>query len=155
MRLTSGAAFVDLRPVGYQYPSVSGGWDGNWLLVRGEVGLDDGRSWSFTDPCLTTWEARSLGEWLRAVAENDVPAGDVPAGGGEPFGFTEPNLALSLAARSGDRYTVRIHLSLESRPSWQAGGAVHAYFVCLTLGGDDLLRGADDWARELAAFPPR
>ncbi|GAA5175004.1 hypothetical protein GCM10023321_80070 [Pseudonocardia eucalypti] len=147
MRLVSGSAFVDLRPVGYQYSSVSGGWDGNWLLVRGEVGLDDGRSWSFTDPCLTTWEARSLGEWLRAVADGDVPVTD-----GEPFGFTEPNLALSLAERSDDRYTVRIHLALGSCPPWPVEAP---YFLPLRLGRDELRRGADHWVRESAAFPPR
>lgn len=147
MRLVSGAVFVDLRPAGYQYPSTAGGWDGNWLLVRGEVGTPDGRAWSFTNPCLTTWEARSLGEWLRAVAENDVPVTSA-----EPFGFTEPNLALSLADRSDDRYTVCIHLAQDSRPPWQPEGAC---LLPLRLGCEELLCGADEWNRELAAFPPR
>jgi hypothetical protein len=29
-----------------------------------------GESWKFDDSCLTTWEARELREWLRAVIDN-------------------------------------------------------------------------------------
>ena len=66
--VSSTRAVVELQPVCYQFselgstrrggtPGSNAGWDANWLVVRGEIGTSDGRSWSFTDPCLTTWEA--------------------------------------------------------------------------------------------------
>lgn len=74
-------------------------WDANWLVVRGEIGTADGRGWTFLDPCLSTWEALSVGEWLRAVAAGG-PAPDDPR-------FTEPNLAFELDGRHGERHRRR------------------------------------------------
>ena len=76
MKLVSvDGATVDLRPLHYQFPGTAAAgqydWDANWLVVRGGVRLPDGRTWSFSDPCLTTWEARSLGDWLRGVVAGE------------------------------------------------------------------------------------
>jgi hypothetical protein len=61
----SGAgALVEIRPVRYQFPGArrpAGDWDANWLIISADVRTVDGRCWHFEDPCLTTWEARSLG----------------------------------------------------------------------------------------------
>ena len=75
MRLrSSDGTQVALRPVRYQFPRVRGSrsgrdWDANWLVIHGDV---HGRTWSFKDSCLTTWDARELGAWLRGVASGAV-----------------------------------------------------------------------------------
>jgi hypothetical protein len=43
----------------YQFPEITDDeWNSNWLIITGEAVLED-KSWSFRDPCLTTFE-RSL-----------------------------------------------------------------------------------------------
>ncbi len=165
MKLVSvDGASVDLRPLRYEFPGIAGAghgdWDANWLVVGGEVRLADGRAWSFSEPCLTTWEARALGSWLRGVVTGKVrpTAFDGGDGDGEESleTFTEPNIALSLAARSDDAAVVRVHLSLESRPPWLADGFdIFGFFVSLDVPLHALAAAADEWDRELAAFPVR
>ena len=79
-------ASVDLRISGYQFPGHEGtarrDWDANWLNVRGDVAQADGKTWSFGDPSLTTWEAQALGTWLHGAAAGTVAA--------SPFGTDEP-----------------------------------------------------------------
>ena len=169
MRLTStDGTVVELRPLRYQFgpPSVSAStsasaterWDANWLVVTGEVELPDGRTWSFTDPCLTTGEARELGSWLEQVRRGTVVP-TAPGGEDEPaLVFTEPELALSLAARDEGSTALRVHLSLGALPPWLQGpGApdLHAYVVEVTLTDDGLADAARAWDQELAAFPVR
>jgi hypothetical protein len=160
VHLTSdGGASVELRPLAYQFPDLPGNggddWDANWLVVRGDVRLADGRGWSFVEPCLTTWEARSLGSWLRAVVAGEVePSASVDEDA--LLAFAEPNVALSVAARSGGSAVVRVHLSLESRPPWLGPDVELFHFVVeLDLPLPALTAAADDWDRELSAFPAR
>jgi hypothetical protein len=80
---------IDLRPIRYQFganPQALPGtdWDANWLIIQGEVHTADGASWTFIDPCLTTWEAREFGAWLRGVAGGIVAPGPGPDGAGRP-----------------------------------------------------------------------
>src|SRR5688572_1216408 len=83
MLLASPDAQVDLSVVGYQFPSATDQWDGNWLTIRGRVAVAD-REWSFDDPCLLTSEAQELGAWLMRVTNPDAEM--------HPLTFTEPNL---------------------------------------------------------------
>ena len=53
----------------------------NWLQISGTVVLADGKTWSFEDPSLTTFEAASLGQWLRETADGIVEP--------SPFGIEE------------------------------------------------------------------
>lgn len=82
MQLVSGSNVVSLTPVRYEFPDMqpSGDkewdYDRNWLIIHGEV-RDGDLSWSFTEPCLTTREARQLGEWLRQVHRTGKPEGDL------------------------------------------------------------------------------
>jgi hypothetical protein len=52
-------ALVELDVTGYQFPDAPGRGerdrDANWLRVRGAMTQADEKSWSFDDPCLTTW----------------------------------------------------------------------------------------------------
>jgi hypothetical protein len=153
---------VSLVPVTYQFPahrSVGPGrdWDANWLMIRGEVRHPDGSTWTFTDPCLTVWEAHDLGDWLQAVADGAV----APRAGTEaPAGicFTEPDLAVSLLDRSETRCVLAVHVSLEALPPWLQGEGSPGNPSCtvaLTLRPDDVVRAVAQWRQELRAFPIR
>jgi hypothetical protein len=162
MELVGGdGSRVELRLLGYQFArgAVSGDWDANWVIVRGDIRTSDGRGWSFEDPCLTTWESRSLGDWLSSVARGEVaPA---PFDGGEDerlLMFTEPNVALSLAAWDEVGATIRFHFSLESRPGWLADedpGELFEFFVPLSVPVAEVARAAAAWQREVIRFPAR
>ena len=168
MKLPSrDGAGVELRPVRYQFPSIrprvsprkaseERDWDANWLIVRGDVRMVDGRRWSFEDPCLTTWEASELADWLRRVASGHVPPS--PPGDIEKL-FTEPNVAFSLEGRDDGRVRLRVHLSLEALPPWSRDSAdrpeVLAFFVVVDLSTQELTTAASEWTVELAPFAER
>lgn len=154
---------VEIRPINYQFganPQAAPGtdWDANWLVIRGEVKTADGAGWSFTDPCLTTWETRELGSWLRGVANGIVaPAPDWSEGKGLLV-FTEPNLALSLEQRTNGRLRIRIHLSLEALPPWVTGANkpdLFEHLLVLDISSDDLATAAEEWDNDCAPFPIR
>jgi hypothetical protein len=160
---TTGAV-VELSPRSYEFgpSSEPEDWDANWLVIAGHVALPDGRSWSFNDPCLTTWEARELGSWLESVAAGDVEPFDFS--GGEDarlLMFTEPVVGFSLASRVGASVTLRVHFSLESEPPWRADELddddteLFDYFVELKLTTGSVAEAAAAWDAELAAFPVR
>lgn len=139
---------MSLQPVSYQFglgDSKTGpkDWDADWLVIRGEVRDGDGREWSFTDPCLTTWEAASLGTWLRGVGDGVVaPVSDKDLPDAILQVFIAPNIALSLAARNAERVAVRVHLSLEALPPWFGDDdrpGIFEYFVLLDTTVDELI----------------
>jgi hypothetical protein len=85
MRITSpsGEEF-QLVIVSYQQPDVhEDRWDSNWLIVNGTVAAG-GEKWSFTEPCVTTFELADLADWFDELATD----GTQPSS----FAFTEPNL---------------------------------------------------------------
>lgn len=157
MRLesTDGGA-VELSIKSYQFGSSNEhrDWDANWLVVAGAVALSDGATWSFEDPCLTTWEARELLDWLRQVHAGHVQPSIWDSDEERLLVFTEPNIAFSLAARSEDSVTVRAHLSLESGPQSE-DGELFDYFVPLELTSKALVDAIVDWETALRAFPVR
>jgi hypothetical protein len=78
VHLTSqNQARIELQIASYQFPAITAhgqhAWDANWLTVSGIVTPADGKTWSFNDPCLTTWEAEKLRSWLRDVAAGTIP----------------------------------------------------------------------------------
>jgi len=100
----------------------------------------EGRTWSFSDPCLTTEEARDLQGWLRRQAD-------------EPMVFTEPNIAFR---RCSGRPSLEVDFSYESLPPWLPGsGLGRVYSLRLDVSASDLARAADHWADEIAMFPRR
>jgi hypothetical protein len=157
--------FVELHPVRYEWPharpSQPAGefdWEANWLFIHGHVRTGDAIDWSFEEPCLTTREARSAGAWLRGVADGTVAIRHDDAETFEELEwFTEPNLALSLASRTSAEATIRVHLSLESRPPGPDYKHVdiYAYFVAVRMPLADVGAAADVWERELMPFPER
>lgn len=161
MLLKDLSSSVDLRPVRYQFSTVrADSYDDNWLVIDGRVTTPEG-SWSFTDPCLLTHEAREVSAWLRAVAAGRVAVTE-PDGDGElspDTWFIEPVVAFSLADRSaGGTVAIRVHLSLEATPPWQQsddGADIYQYAVELRMEAAALLHAADQWDRSLISFPPR
>ncbi|GAA1993771.1 WapI family immunity protein [Kitasatospora viridis] len=138
---------VELRPVGYQFRAPLGDpYDDNWLVIAGRVVAPQGR-WRFEEPVLLTDEARKLARWLRYAAGGRIAVSP----GGPDLSFLEGNLAFSLAAESGDRVVLRVHLSLESAPA-RLGDQV-AVEVPLAKAG--LLAAAETWEQELVPFPAR
>ena len=165
MLLTSSdGASVELRPTRYQFPappSEPGDWDANWLEIHGRVRTVAGESWKFDDPCLTTWEAREIGDWLRAAADGRVPVIETPTEDSEELlSFTEPNLGFSVCAREGDSLVVRVHLSLESVADRPGAGEeapydFYGYSVPLRVRRDELLAAAQAWGEDNRPFPER
>jgi hypothetical protein len=178
---SSDAASVELRVAGYEVADCAdcnpppldwglrglkgpgntlaadgGRWDLNWLQVGGNVTLTHGRSWAFEDSCLTTWEARELGEWLLAVA----------AGTEQPFRgirkpqgwlvFTEPNLCLALEDRTAGRVRMRMRIDFtgEEEPRLTHGGPANC-LVYLDVSAGEVAEAAESWMQNLAAFPER
>jgi len=158
--VSSDGAVVELRPTGYEFPWAGQGSaegtdrtaasyvdrDADWLVIRGDIRLADGRSWTFTFPCLTTWEAEELSKWLDAASQG-------AADPGAPV-LTEPNLGFDIDGRDGDQVRIRVHFWAESRPSWlprARGGCA----VVLDVSTAHLAAAVRDWDRERQAFPAR
>ena len=167
MRLLSAdGALVELRPVRYQFSrnvaagaggiasdaGASADRDANWLMIRGDIRTADGRGWTFTDPCLTTWEAERLSVWLRATASHD------PTGRQEAV-FTEPNLSFILDGRDGERVRIRVRFSHESLPNWMPrdfrGWQAEEYFLPLDINCSELAAAAQSWEADRQSFPGR
>ncbi|MFI2432268.1 hypothetical protein [Streptomyces sp. NPDC018693] len=147
MLLTDHTHQLALRPLRYEFPAARGDqYDDNWLVVEGTATTPE-RSWSFTEPCLLTDEARRISTWLRGVAAGTV-AVTTPE-----LSFLEPLLAFSLADRGEEGATIRVHLSLEAAPPGEP--EIFQPSVEITLDGAALRAAADDWDRALAPFPPR
>jgi len=180
MQLNSAdGASVNLRIAGYEYnphcqaptleavqrltggadiPVMASDWDVNWLRVRGNITPAEGAAWAFEDPCLTTWEARELGDWLRAVAARTVPTSPHGFGLEGGMGFTEPTLSFDLADRIEDRVRIRAYFTAEAKPPWFQRGQEwypNSYLVLVDVSVDDVARAAESWLRDLAAFPVR
>lgn len=102
---------LELSVDGYQFPDIADDcWDSNWLMVSGRVRHPHG-SWTFTDPCLTTFELEQLASWL-----DDVAAGRPNPDLGY---FTEPNLCFCY--RQDPEPTIEVRIAYESAPPWLVG----------------------------------
>jgi hypothetical protein len=139
---------LELTPIGYQFPAnTTDPWDSNQLLVAVRVASPQG-TWEVHDPCLTTWEARSLATWLLRATAIGTAFG--------PSTFSEPNVTMT-ARRAGvpGWFELAVELELEARPPWAPmtdGGALR---VDLTLEEADLLVAARELVNELKQYPQR
>jgi len=160
MRLASANGnSVTVRLDGYQYPAITGSgdndYDANWLMVACEV-VNGGRSWSFRDPCLLTWDAHEIAGWLRSVSDGSRRPEPISPDGddGGLLVFTEPNLAFNLHERTPNAATIRVYLSLEALPSG-AEPEIFEYFVELTMTTDAVAAALSEWEAELRQYPVR
>jgi hypothetical protein len=147
LRSTDGAT-VELVPLGYQfgYSSASGVHDNNWLNIRVEVSSDR-VSWGGVDPCLLTWELRSLCSWLKAHVADPF--------GAEPLlEFMEPDLSFEVVGREADALLLRDPHPLCSRPRLrpvEGRGAVDRP-ACEVR---ELKQASEQLTRDAAAYPER
>lgn len=125
----------------YQFPEITyGDWDCNWLIIKGQVRLG-GEEWTFHDPCLTTFEAERLADWLEAVASG--------APDDRYCDFVEPNLQFDLVEES----SLRISFALESVPTWaKLADRTLGFNVCI---GPALVEAAKALRAQLKDFPVR
>lgn len=160
LRSLDGAS-VALKPTAYQFgPEAAppGDFDVDWLRVRGEVRTAAGASWTFHDPCLTTWDCTDLLAWLRAASQGTVAPTDAPSEEAGLLWFTEPNLAFSIAEADEAALVVRVHLSLESAPPRPENGEaleLYEYAVPLRMTKAELAAAADEWTQDIALYPAR
>lgn len=165
MRLSStDGASVELRAVGYEFPdAIPSGpddWDANWLVVRGEVRTGTGEAWAFKDPCLATWEAQDLADWLEAAAAGRFPATVAPSEYSDGMlTFLEPNVAFSIA-RLDEDVVLRVHLDAEA-VAGRAGAErtkpwdLVEHVLPLTMSRQALAEAAVAWRIDLRALPQR
>jgi hypothetical protein len=137
---------LGLTPVGYQFPTnQTDPWDSNQLRVSVRVASRQG-TWETEDPCLTTWEAKSLATWLLRATAMGTARGRAT--------FSEPNVTMT-ASRSSvpGWFELTVELELEERPPWAPeGGALR---VELAVEEERLLRAARELLTELREFPER
>lgn len=158
--VSTDGAVLELVLDSYQFPARKGAAfgkdpDSNWLNVQGHLSVADGRSSTFRDPCLTTWDARELAGWLRSVSRGHAPS---PSSDDEPgLVFDEPCLAFDVEHLEGGTVVLRVYLSLEAEPAFVVEGA-HGMFenyVRLTMSLSELGRAAAEWDAEVKAYPVR
>ena len=141
--LASNESSLRLRIADYQFPDIDDDeGDANWLLIEGVVDLA-GRGWRCRDPCLTTFEANRLADWLDACA-NGTPK--------DPYcDVIEPNLQFELI----DPKTLRIAFALEVAPPWSERGddwTMHGFELRV---GPLLTQAATELRNQLRQFPVR
>ena len=145
MRLaTNPDIIVDLHVIGYQHPeNHTDEYDSNWLVVEGRVFHPRG-DWVFRDPCLLTYEAAGLANWLDAVAADRVAESSIK--------FIEPNLSFEVATIESRR-VLRVTLAFESRPPWASHNEnVTVEFPVAQLALSQAIRG---WREQIRQFPQR
>lgn len=149
MRLENkNGTYLELRIMGYEFPQFSPEEyeeeDANWLEIAIEA-ADQGRSWQAAAPCLLTWEARDLMDFLCALAEGRQP---------RSLFFQEPYLRL--VDMGGDEELCRIQcgLWLEFHPELKTEQAP-PYLLNFEIPRGELAKVVDGFALELAAFPER
>lgn len=136
-------AWLRISIVRYQFPQTENDeWDSNWLIIEGHVSLG-GRIWKFSDPCLTTFEAIRLADWMDAQA-NGTSEQALCA-------FTEPNLEF---ARRSDS-AIRVRFSHESAPPWAKPHYGEIEYGMNIPVGPKLSMAAEQLRGQLARFPVR
>lgn len=152
MRLGSGDGdSVVLEVLGYEFPQAHGRmdrWDKNWLDIQGIVRVSGGRSWGFTHPCLTTFEAERLGSWLR-----DIRIGQATS----MLFFTEPLLDFQAEPTRDGSVKISIGLGHEASPPSELiqPGDARDFLVVVTLSLQDLDQAITDWDRACTKFSER
>ena len=137
---------LELSTSGYQFPDIEDDrWDSNWLIVSGRVRHRRG-SWTFSDPCLTTFEVEQLASWLDHV-HTGRPDPDLCY-------FTEPNLCFRYTREAEP--TIEVRIAHESAPPWLVG-EIRLAGVALEfpVAMNDARVAATELRRFTSSFPVR
>ena len=154
---------VELEVLGYEFPRAdkrTDVWTANWLDIRGRIRLADGRTWDFTHPCLTTFEAAQLGAWLHSVSSDDESVlSRMGTDRKVPRVFlTEPLLAFEAEPTSKTGFDISVILNLEALPPWEPWEeriGDEDFVVTVAVTRPDLDRVEAQWSQACARFPER
>lgn len=143
MTLEGKTSSFHLLIADYQFPEIKDDkWDSNWLVVEGLVSID-GKEWPFCDPCLTTFEAILLAEWLDATSKGIAQKAYCA--------FTEPNLEFERLSTDA----IRISFARECAPPWaKRGDGLATYWLEVSIG-PALATAAAQLMHQLERFPVR
>jgi hypothetical protein len=137
---------LTLEVSGYQFPDKSSAhWDRNWLFIAGRISVS-GLSWTFRDPCLTTFELAQLRRWFSAVRDRQFPA--------KTCFFTEPNLEFSYDDASE---LLEVRFRLESAPPEIPSGPdrLEGALAQFSFSSSDAARVIESIDQALLRFPER
>jgi hypothetical protein len=135
---------VELHVTGYQFPDADDPRKRfSWHVVQG-AGYAPTGSWQFRYPALTCDETPRVSAWLRDAARDGCPSA---------LTFTEPNLALRVAARCSDEVVLSIELDLEFSPWDRRQSAGDPFVLAVHIPRQTLLAAAEAWDQETAPFP--
>jgi len=142
---------VELGVVDYQFPdSMVPGQRRSWLIVEGAATCPQGM-WRFRWQALTASDAIDLEAWIRSAAQ---PSGEDDAGRAS-IEFTEPNLAFTITGSDTNEIELQTSLDLEFSPPWRKHTrSGDPFTISCRISRADMLRAADDWAIEIARYPP-
>jgi len=134
-------------------------WTANWLDIQRRICLPDGRTWDFTHPCLTTFEAMQLGSWLQRVSTGGVslPLRSGTDSAASKLFFTEPLLAFRAESTSNGHIELNVILDLEALPPWEPWERISEedFVVVVAVTRQDLDQAIVEWAQACARFPER
>lgn len=159
---------VELSIRGYQFPSIAGGsrrgdnadWDANWLMIHGSAGTANGERWTFSEPCLTTWEASTLLGFLQRVTAGQMSTCAERAEGQRTVEFVEPNIAFEEVDIQSDPRTIDVLLShgcaapVELHPA-MVDEADNRTRIRIRTSSQNWRSAAQAWATDITAFPQR
>lgn len=152
MRLKSAGTSFYLTILGYQHPDAAGEpYDANWLSIHVEAASPQG-AWTGTDPCLLTYEAVRLADWLEAVG-NGQPAA-------RAISFLEPVLLFRVVQAEGGGI-LRVHFGNLINPSWRAleganpGAANPDLHLDFPLAATDVAAAGRELRQEARRYPSR
>lgn len=149
MRLkTKDGESLDLRVTGYQFPQLETElYDSNWLIVEGSL-THQQDVWTFRDPCLLTYEAVELANWIEQIAKGHSSE--------QSLRFLEPVLWFEYTEDSGNR-TLKVHLEAESCPTWARSnvGGIGEFCIEVPSSEESLVEAVGQWRDEIARFPQR
>jgi len=150
MKLTGpNKTAFSLTIVGYQYPAMATArYDSNWLDIHVEVTTPQG-TWSTTDPCLLTYEVRTLADWLDAI--------DAHKSVNPICSFIEPCLRFELHTDGHGQQLLRISFEQELRPPWAQANSTNQedIWIEFPLTTTDIARAVQSLRAELERYPQR
>ena len=166
MLIKSADSTFQLTILGYEHPDAAGEpYDANWLSIQVDAAGPDG-AWTGSDPCLLTYEAVRLADWLGAVADGKTAA--------RAISFLEPVLLFRLIDGPRGR-TLRVHFGNLINPSWKmldpgaqrkdtsngskaverSPAAAHDLYLDFPLSEADLRRASQELRDAMRRYPDR
>ncbi len=144
---------LQLTIVSYQYPQMQPAekkdWDANWLKVRLDAALE-GRAWTATKPCMTTWEVEGLAVWLDQLRLGQPLTHST-------FEATEPMLHFLPVEMGSPAQLLRVYIEGTLRPPWRAAryANLRDLWIDFTLAEIDLQLASQRLRAQLTQFPVR